>query len=106
MGSKTTQEVHKQMRVDIGQKYLDRYSNEQDIFLDRIITGDEIWVHHYEPKSKRQSMEWKHPQSPCKKSSNPTICRKTDAYSVLGLTRPSTRILSGKEHDNKQCTVQ
>ena len=25
---------------------------------------DETWVHHYEPKSKRQSMEWKHPGSP------------------------------------------
>ena len=37
------------------------------IFLDRIITGDETWVHHYEPESKRQSMEWKHPQSACKK---------------------------------------
>ena len=30
--------------------------------------SDETWVqHHYEPKSKRQSIEWKHPQSPCKK---------------------------------------
>ena len=35
--------------------------------LDRIITGDETWVHHFEPDSKRQSMEWKHPQLPCKK---------------------------------------
>ena len=79
-------EVHKQTRVDICQKHLDRYGNEQDIFLVRIITGDETWVHHYEPESKWQSMEWKHPQSPCK---------KTDAYSVLGLTRPNTGTLTG-----------
>ena len=59
--------VHKQTRVDICQKHLDRYGNERDIFLDRIITGDKTWVHHYEPESKRQSMEWKHSQSPCKK---------------------------------------
>ena len=26
-----------------------------------------MWAHHYEPESKRQSMEWKHPESPTKK---------------------------------------
>ena len=55
--------------------HLDRYGNERDIFLDRIITDDETWVHHYEPESKRQSMECKHPQSPCKKQF------KTQSYS-------------------------
>ena len=60
-------EVNKQMRVDICQKHLDFYGNEWDIFLDRIITGDETWVNQYKPESKRQSMEWKHPQLPCKK---------------------------------------
>ena len=33
-------------------------------FLQRIITGDETWVHHYESESKRRSMEWRHPSSP------------------------------------------
>jgi histone-lysine N-methyltransferase SETMAR len=42
----------------------------QEKFLSRIITGDETWVHHYEPKTKRQSMEWKHPGSPTKKKFN------------------------------------
>ena len=31
---------------------------------------------------------------------------KTDAYSVLGLTRPSIGTLWGEGHNNKQCTVQ
>ena len=66
------------------------------IFWDRIITGDETWVHHYESESKRQSMEWKHPQSSWKKKvQNPTIRRKTDAYNILGLTRPSSGTVSG-----------
>ena len=60
-------EMHKRTRLDTWQKHLDRYGNEWDIFLDRTIAGDEIRVHHYEPESKRQSMEWKHPQSPWKK---------------------------------------
>ena len=36
-------------------------------FLSRIVTGDETWAHHYEHETKRQSMEWHHPQSPRKK---------------------------------------
>ena len=47
-------------------KNLDHYGNEWDI-LNRIITCDRTWVHHYEPESKWQSMEWKHPQLPFKK---------------------------------------
>jgi hypothetical protein len=29
--------------------------------------GDETWIHHYEPETKRQSMEWHHPTSPWRK---------------------------------------
>ena len=32
-------------------------------FFRGVVTGDESWVHHYEPETKRQSMEWKHPRS-------------------------------------------
>ena len=55
---------HKRKRDEICQHLLDRYNNEE--FLSRIV-ADETWVHHYEPESKRQSMEWKHPGSPVKK---------------------------------------
>jgi len=58
---------HKRKRVEICQRLLDRYKNESEEFLSRIVTEDETWVHHYEPESKRQSMEWKHPGSPTKK---------------------------------------
>jgi len=59
--------LHKQMCLDICQQNLDHYDKEGDAFLDRIITVDETWVHHYEPECKRQIMEWKHPQSPIRK---------------------------------------
>ena len=29
------------------------------------------WIHYFEPESKRQSMEWKHPSSPAKKKFKP-----------------------------------
>jgi histone-lysine N-methyltransferase SETMAR len=46
---------------------LEQHKSLSDDFLDNIVTGDETWVHHYEPKSKRQSMEWLHKNSPTKK---------------------------------------
>ena len=33
--------------------------------LNRIVSDDESWVHHYQPESKRASMQWKHLSSPC-----------------------------------------
>ena len=36
-------------------------------FLFWIVTSDKTWTHHYELETKRQSMEWHHPQSPRKK---------------------------------------
>jgi len=35
-----------------------------NLFLKRIITGDETWTQHYDPESKQQSMQWKHASSP------------------------------------------
>jgi hypothetical protein len=35
--------------------------------LNRIVTGDESWVHHYQPESKRALVQWKHPSSPSTK---------------------------------------
>jgi hypothetical protein len=36
-------------------------------FIERIIAAYETWLHHYEPKSKAQSMAWKRPASPVAK---------------------------------------
>jgi histone-lysine N-methyltransferase SETMAR len=35
------------------------YADEGEDMLNRIVTGDESWVRHYQPKSKRASMQWK-----------------------------------------------
>ena len=40
------------------QDLLNQYEAEGDSFLDHIITGDEMWCHHYKPESKWQSMGW------------------------------------------------
>jgi len=58
---------HKRARQTICQEHLDRHVREADAFLHHIVTGHESWVYHYEPESKRQSMQWKHPSSPANK---------------------------------------
>jgi hypothetical protein len=35
--------------------------------LNRIVTGDQSWVHHYKPESKLASVQWKHPSAPSTK---------------------------------------
>jgi len=55
------------VRQTICREHLDCHAREGDAFLHRIVTGDESWVYHYEPESKRQSLQWKHPSSPVNK---------------------------------------
>jgi len=33
-------------------------------FVKRIVTGDETWIHHDDPETKQQSMQWKHASFP------------------------------------------
>ena len=53
-----------QRRVEVCKSLMRRYRREKDHFLDNIVTGDETWVHHYEPESKRASMEFRRQGSP------------------------------------------
>jgi histone-lysine N-methyltransferase SETMAR len=57
----------KQRRQQVCQELLTRYEQEGDAFIRRIVTGDESWAHHYDPENKRQSMEYRHKNSPSPK---------------------------------------
>ncbi|UYV83338.1 hypothetical protein LAZ67_23000621 [Cordylochernes scorpioides] len=48
-------------------KHLDCYGDQLGKFLNRIVTGDETCIHHYEPETEWHSMEWKQLNSSCKK---------------------------------------
>jgi len=58
--------VHQRQHVELATQFVRRYEEDPSI-LERIVTGDETWVHHYDPESKRQSMECRHPSSPAQK---------------------------------------
>ncbi|KAJ4445799.1 hypothetical protein ANN_12484, partial [Periplaneta americana] len=57
---------HKTQRMASALTFLMRYHTDGDAFLDQIVTGDETWVSHNTPETKRQSHQWHHPSSPKK----------------------------------------
>ncbi|XP_067127515.1 histone-lysine N-methyltransferase SETMAR-like [Centruroides vittatus] len=83
-------EEHKTKRLASALTFLERYSDEGDDFLSRIVTGDETWVAYVTPESKQQSMEWRHSSSPRKVKFKQTISAQKimctvfwDRYRVL-----------------------
>jgi hypothetical protein len=53
-------------------------------FLDSIVTGHETWVHHYEPESKRHSIEWWHKNSATKKKLRAQASAKKLCFPFFG----------------------
>ena len=56
-------EQQKELRKEISEDMLD-LANHDPEFIKTIITGDETWVYGYDPETKFQSSQWKHPESP------------------------------------------
>jgi len=46
--------------------FLTQYIEDGENVLSHVVTGKETWVSHEAPKSKQQSMEWRHTSSPTK----------------------------------------
>ncbi|UYV60251.1 hypothetical protein LAZ67_1000547 [Cordylochernes scorpioides] len=57
----------KEKRISACKELFKRYEIEGEGFLDRIVTGDESWIHHHVPYSQRSSAEWHHKGSPTPK---------------------------------------
>ena len=54
----------KRSPLDISRYLLSQYEDDPGDFIDPVVTQDETWVHHFDSKSKMQSMQWKHSGSP------------------------------------------
>jgi histone-lysine N-methyltransferase SETMAR len=68
--------------------------------LERIVTGDETWTHHYEPESKHQSMDWKHRHSHTTKKFK---MHSTAGKLMLTVFGTLSRDGLNKEHCSLQC---
>ena len=57
--------VHDQhQRVASCQELLDLYTSNKEKFCRRLVTGDEMWIHRWDPESKLESMQFEHVHSP------------------------------------------
>lgn len=61
---KMLKDDQKRKRAEVCQELLDRFNIDREGFIGRLVTVDETWVHHYDPETKQQSMQWKHVNSP------------------------------------------
>ena len=77
----------KMERVRVASLLLRRQRREP--FLDRVIAIDETWIRSYEPELKRQSAEWRHPDSPrpikFRQSPSPVKLMLIAAYDSSGM---------------------
>ena len=51
-------------RQKFSEENLDMLRANPENFFSRINTGDETRIHHHDPKTKQESMQWKHKRSP------------------------------------------
>ncbi|KFD71727.1 hypothetical protein M514_04289 [Trichuris suis] len=61
---KTLSLFEKELRVEYSKEILRLFQESEENFLLRIVTADELWIHHYDPESLEQSRTWKHKESP------------------------------------------
>ena len=54
-------------RMRCSEENLELMNQDWENFKQRFVTGDETWIHHYDPESKQQSKQWKHLNSPAPK---------------------------------------
>jgi len=54
----------KDCRCELSSENLKLMQLDWNLFVKRIVTGDETWIYHDNPESKQQSMQWKHASSP------------------------------------------
>lgn len=74
---------HKRTRYTLSRECLELYEADPQEFLDRFVTMDETWVHHYTPESKQQSKQWKRPGSPPPKKAKAVLSANKVMASVF-----------------------
>lgn len=57
-------DTDRQKRVDCSKQLLTLCLSDKENFYHRVVTGDETWIHHWDPESKMESMQWRHTSSP------------------------------------------
>jgi len=96
----------KERRVNACQELLKRFEAEGDgFFLGRIVTGEETWVHYYQPETKKASKVWRHTSSPKPKKFRTQPSAGKVMLTLLGRTRGNFGALHARREHCDQCNV-
>ena len=98
----------RQQRVESSQELLEVYNANPEDFHTRLVTGDETWLHHLDPDTKKESMQWKHSGSlPPKKFRTQPSASKVMAlvfWDSKGITmidyKPAGTLITGEYYAN------
>ena len=63
-------------------------ANQQEV-LNKIITGDEAWVHYCDPESKQESIQWHVKGTPAPKMLKTVPCAGNIRPTILGIQKGS-----------------
>ena len=72
---------HKEQRKDVCETLLERYEEEGEEFLNRIVTMDETYVYFYDPVTRREARQWKHRGSP-----RVMVCNERSKHKLMMLS--------------------
>jgi len=89
----------KHQRCQRSEQLLELCQRDPNDFLSRLLTMDETWLYHYGPKTKQQSMEWRHSGSPrpqTKKIPSDNSRWKSSRLDFLGSRRHPPHLLYSK----------
>ena len=64
------------------------------IFLSRLVTMDEIWLYHYDPETKQQSVDWRHSGSPRPKNSECKNALENFSPRFFGIKTASSSLIN------------
>ena len=59
--------AQKRQRTVHCKQHLTNFRTDKKLFIERSVTTDETWVHHYDTETKIQGRHWKHKVSPTPK---------------------------------------
>jgi len=59
-----TKTDQKRQRCQSFEQLFEFFRRDQNDFLSQMLTMDETWLYHYDPKTKQQTMEWRRSDSP------------------------------------------
>jgi hypothetical protein len=90
-------------KMGLSLQHLLRYADEGNDMLNRIVTGDESYVDHYQPESKRAPMQWKHLSSPSNKKLKVTSMPSAGKVMLIVLWDSQGVLLVHFQNPGKKC---